>query len=247
MRRPSPDTRLDRLDLLPRLLRDRPGITTSDLARELGISARSIFRDLDVLRERGYPIEAARGRGGGLRLHPNWGMSKVLLSREEALCTLLGLAIGEKLGLPMFAQEIRRARRKIGDAFPSGERRRLNPLRERILIGAPASASVRSSYGAPSAAAMRSLQVAFVDERSIEADYLKEGAVVSRRRLEPHALVINWPAWYLMAHDRDRVETRTFRFDRFVAVRVEADHFQPRPHEVMRELIGTAGVVLDPV
>jgi predicted DNA-binding transcriptional regulator YafY len=45
--------RVDRLDLLTRILRDRPGITIADLARELGVSVRSVFRDLDHLRERG--------------------------------------------------------------------------------------------------------------------------------------------------------------------------------------------------
>ena len=57
--------RVDRLDLLIRILRDRPGITVAALARELSVSARSVFRDLDHLRERGYPIEADRGVAAG--------------------------------------------------------------------------------------------------------------------------------------------------------------------------------------
>src|ERR687889_514744 len=152
-----PASRADRLELLARVLGDRPGATAADLARELGVSTRSVFRDLDALRERGYPVESARGRGGGLRLHPNWGLGRVLLSRDEALCALLGLAVAEKLRFPMFAPE---------DA--------------------------------------------------------REDGAVSHRRLEPHALVINWPAWYLMAHDHLRGESRTFRLDRFVTVAVEA-------------------------
>src|SRR5688572_19885978 len=118
-------SRADRLDLLTRVLRDRAGVTAQDLAREFGISIRSVFRDIDALRERGYPIDAARGRGGGLRLHPNWGLGRVLLSRDEALCTLLALAVAEKLDFPMFATDIGRARRKIADAFPPAERRRI--------------------------------------------------------------------------------------------------------------------------
>src|SRR5690242_14609521 len=113
--------RVDRLDLLTRVLRDRPGITVAELARELGVSARSVFRDVDHLRERGYPIEADRGRGGGMRLHASWGLGRVLLSSEEALCTLLSLAISEKLAFPMFAADLARARKKIVDAFPTSE------------------------------------------------------------------------------------------------------------------------------
>src|SRR5687767_6512864 len=132
MRRPRRMDTLDRLEQVARVLRDRPGITTAALARELGVSQRSVFRDMDRLRERGYPLDASRGRGGGVRMHPNWGLGRVLLSADEALGTLLTLAIGEKLGLPMFTADLARARRRIVDAFPQRERRRLAPLRERI-------------------------------------------------------------------------------------------------------------------
>ena len=243
----DPRNRTDRLDLLARVLRDRPGVTAGDLAHELGVSVRSIFRDLDTLRERGYPIESARGRGGGLRLHANWGLGRVLLSRDEALCALLGLAVADKLGFPMFAAEVARARRKLADAFPTAERRRIAPLRERILGGGAASAAVRRSYREPAAAPTRQLQVAFVEERVVRAEYAKEGGALSRRRLEPHALVINWPAWYLVAHDHLRGESRTFRLDRFVTVDIEADTFRPRPRQFLQELLDSTGVALAPV
>lgn len=233
--------RADRLDLLARVLRDRPGVTAGDLARELGVSVRSVFRDLDTLRERGYPIESARGRGGGLRLHANWGLGRVLLSRDEALCALLGLAVAEKLGFPMFAPEVARARRKIADAFPTAERRRIAPLRERIFIGEAASAEVRRTYREPATAPTRQLQIAFVEERVVRAEYAKEGGSRSHRRLEPHALVINWPAWYLMAYDHLRGESRTFRLDRFVTVAIEADTFHPRPRDFLQELLDSTG------
>src|ERR687889_670029 len=144
-----PASRADRLELLARVLGDRPGATAADLARELGVSTRSVFRDLDALRERGYPVESSRGRGGGLRLHPNWGLGRVQLSRDEALCTLLGLAIAERLGMPMFGPGAARSRRKIADAFPPAERRRIAPLRERIFVAQPASPDVRRSYAEP--------------------------------------------------------------------------------------------------
>src|SRR5262245_29519493 len=231
--------RVDRLDLLTRVLRDRPGITVADLARHLKVSARSVFRDLDHLRERGYPIEADRGRGGGLRLHSSWGLGKVLLSSEEALCTLLSLAISEKLSFPMFAAEVSRARKKIVDAFPTSERKRIAPLRERIFIGRGASMTVRTSYAVPNASVMRPLQVAFVREAVIRADYVKETGEFTNRRVEPHALLINWPAWYLLGFDHLRAEPRTFRFDRFRNVEVEVGAgFRARPREIARAVLG---------
>jgi predicted DNA-binding transcriptional regulator YafY len=244
---PVPPSRADRLDLVARTLRDRPGLTAADLAEALGVSQRSIFRDLDTLRERGFPIEGSRGRGGGLRLHPNWGLGRVLLSHEEALCTLLSLAISEKVGMPMFAGATGRARRKIVDAFPMSERRRIAPLRERIFVGVPASARVRASYSDPEAAPSRALQAAFVAEQRVVADYMREDGEVSERTLEPHALVINWPAWYLVAFDLSRGASRTFRMDRFRRVHALPDTFRSRPSEMVSELLARPDVELQRV
>ncbi|HZI41007.1 MAG TPA: WYL domain-containing protein [Gemmatimonadaceae bacterium] len=240
--------RIDRLDLLTRVLRDRPGITVTQLARELGVSARSVFRDIDHLRERGLPIEADRGRGGGVRLHASWGLGKVLLSSEEALCTLLSLAISEKLSFPMFSTDVARARKKIVDAFPQTERKKIAPLRERIFVGRPASVRVQGTYTNPDAAAMRRLQVAFVRETTVRADYMKETGESSTRRVEPHALLISWPAWYLLAFDHLRGEPRIFRFDRFRNVELEENTpFRARPREIAATLIGDGCVRLEPV
>lgn len=240
--------RVDRLDLLARVLRDRPGITVGALARDLGVSVRSVFRDIDHLRERGYPIEADRGRGGGLRLHPSWGLGKVLLSSEEALCTLLSLAISEKLSFPIFSAEVSRARKKIVDAFPAAERKRIAPLRERIFVGRPASAAVRGSYTTPDAAVMRPLQVAFVKEVMVSAEYVKETGESSTRRIEPHAMLINWPAWYLLGFDHLRGEPRMFRFDRFRGAQLEETcPFRARAREYAEKLQCHSQLAVDSV
>lgn len=225
-----------RLEEMLRLLRDRPGITTSDLALQLGTSVRSVFRDAAYLRERGYPIESSRGRGGGLRLHPSWGLGRVLWSTEEALGVLLSLALMERLALPMFGSGLGKARKKLVDAFPTHERRRLTPLRERVLVGPPATAVVAASYRAPKDAAVRALQAAFVRERLIRATYVREDGERSERRVEPHAILLNWPAWYLIGFDHLREGVRTFRLDRFESVREEPEGFRPRPRAILAEI-----------
>jgi predicted DNA-binding transcriptional regulator YafY len=240
--------RIDRLDMLARVLRDRPGITVAELARALAVSARSVFRDLDQLRERGYPIEADRGRGGGVRLHASWGLGRVLLSSEEALCTLLSLAISEKLSFPMFSSDVARARKKIVDAFPTSERKKIAPLRERIFVGRPASGNVRTTYRTPEPDVMRRLQVAFVREALIRAEYVKESGELSTRNVEPHAMLISWPAWYLLGFDHLRREPRMFRFDRFRNVEVEdRSSFRARPREMAAVLLGEHGARMEPV
>jgi predicted DNA-binding transcriptional regulator YafY len=240
--------RADRFDLLTRVLRDRPGITAAEVARELGVSIRSVFRDIDHLRGRGYPIEADRGRGGGIRLHSSWGLGRVLLSSEEALCVLLSLAISEKLGFPIFTADVARARKKIVDAFPTAERRRIGPLRERIFVAREASPMMRAGYGVPDRAASKHLQAAFVGEFIVTADYVKRDGSRVVRRLEPHALLIVWPVWYLLAFDYTREAPRTFRFDRFVSVEPDATApFRARPREIAAAVLGESGLPLMPV
>jgi predicted DNA-binding transcriptional regulator YafY len=149
----------------------------------------------------------------------------------------------------MFSTEVTRARKKIVDAFPTSERRKIGPLRERIFIGRPASARVGSTYATPDPTVMRRLQVAFVRESVVRADYVKETGESSSRRLEPHAIVINWPAWYLLSFDYLRGEPRTFRFDRFKVIELEEHSvFRPRPREIAAAMLGEhCSVPLDSV
>ncbi|HET9947635.1 MAG TPA: WYL domain-containing protein [Longimicrobiales bacterium] len=228
--------RSDRLDLMLRTLRDRPGVTAAALAEELGTSVRSVFRDIARLRDRGYPIESSRGRGGGLRLRPDWGLGRVVLAPEEALGVLLSLALTEQLGLPMFGGGLGRARKKLIDAFPSHERRRLTPLRERILVGPPAAEHVAASYRPPEPGIVRAVQSAFVSERVVHASYTREDGTCTERRLEPHAILLKWPVWYLLTVDHLREDVRTFRLDRFGSVRVEPDTFRPRPQAIIARI-----------
>ena len=170
------------------------------------------------------------------------------LSSQEALGTLLSLAISERLSFPMFSPELAHARKKIVDAFPTRERRVLAPLRERILVGPSASAAVRGSYREPDRAVMRPLQAAFVREIVVRTRYVRENGDVTERRVEPHAMVINWPAWYLLGYDHLRAQPRTFRFDRFLAVELEeGSTFRARPGDVAAALLGAEGDVLRPL
>lgn len=232
--------RTERLELVVRLLRDRPGITAGEVADRLEVGVRSVFRDLETLRERGYPISASRGRGGGLQLHPNWGVGRILFAAEEAIGMLLSVTVAESVGLPLFAQNWSAIRTKLVAAFPDAERRRLKQLRDRILVGPAASAPVRASYGIANPAAARGLQSAFIRSRAIEFDYEKSNGERSRRRIEPHAILLNLPAWYVLGYDEERADVRTFRLDRISSVTVSTREFKPRPKTILRA-IGDVG------
>lgn len=77
------------------------------------------------------------------------------------------------------------------------------------------------------------MHVAFVREQIIRADYVNEKGEGATRRVEPHALLIMWPAQYILGFDYLRGKPRTFRFDRFELVELEdASSFRARPREI---------------
>ena len=85
---------------------------------------------------------------------------------------------------------------------------------------------------------MRVLQSAFLNERVMSCVYVREDGERSERRMEPHAIMLNWPAWYVVAMDYLRGEPRTFRLDRFVSVREEAETFRARPQAMLSAMGG---------
>lgn len=111
-------------------------------------------------------------------------------------------------------------------------------------MGPPASRTVRESYGVTDRAGLRQLQRAFVQQRVVLAEYAKADGAPLLRRIEPHAMSVNWPAWYLLGYDHLRGAPRTFRFDRFRDVALEDQEFRPRPHDIAMAVLNHEGVVL---
>src|SRR5215207_5911405 len=130
-------SRVLRLDALKALLAERDYTTVAELADELGVSMRTLHRDLALLREMGVPVEGDRGTGGGLRLEPGWSLGRVHLNESEALGLLLSLTIAEKVGSPLLLDDLRSITRKVGAAFAPAQARRILALRRRILVGRP--------------------------------------------------------------------------------------------------------------
>ena len=231
--------RSERLNIILRLLLDNSESTVATLCKQLEVSQRSLYRDLKLLKDQGYPIESDVGRGGGIRLHRSYGLSKVQLSNEQALVTLLSIAITEKLGLPFFSDQLRPARQKISSAFAESQRAIVRRLQERVFIGNPASSAVISSYKSPNSKIAKIIEDGFVTLRSVEIAYLDEKNCKTIRTIEPHGIFINFPAWYLIAFDRLRNAPRTFRLDRITSAKIVEDRFNPHAKELFDILVGS--------
>jgi CRISPR-associated Cas5-like protein len=207
-----------RLEELKGLLKSREHVTAGELATELGVSLRTLRRDLEILRESGVPIESDRGRGGGLRLHRNWAVGRVHLTPAEAIDLLLSLAIAERMDSPVLLRGLSAIRRKIVAAFGDAHQARIRSLRKRILIGRPASERVRASYVVPPRKAIAGLADAFFNMRCVRIDYVDQNGATTTRDVEPQFLYFNVPVWYLLAWDRLREAVRYFRMDRIRSV-----------------------------
>jgi predicted DNA-binding transcriptional regulator YafY len=210
MGRRATSSQLRRLEELKALLKAREHATAADLSAELGVSLRTLNRDLAMLRDSGVPIESDRGRGGGLRLQRNWSLGRLHLSPEEAIDLLLSVAIAERMNSPLLLQQLAPIKRKIVAAFSEGYQGKIRSLRKRILVGAPASAQVLASFSPPARKPLAGIADAFFNMKCIGIDYVDQKGVVTSRNVEPQFLYLNVPVWYLLAWDRLRAAVRHF-------------------------------------
>jgi predicted DNA-binding transcriptional regulator YafY len=227
----SRQSRVMRLDALKDLLAERDVTTAADLAADLGISVRTLQRDLAVLRDLGTPIEGDRGQGGGLRLERGWSLGRVHLNESEALGLLLSLTIAEKVGSPLLLDDLRSITRKVGAAFAPAQARRILALRRRILVGQTASETVLATYTPPSMLVTRGLLDAFMHQRLALIRYEDQTRTTTDREIELQYLYYNVPVWYVLAWDRLRDDVRFFRVDRIKAIRVLPSEFRLRRAE----------------
>ncbi len=229
MPRTSTIDRLSRLDLLSSRLKAEEPMTVDAIATEFGVSRRTLFRDVAILRDRGLPIEADRGRGGGIRLHRTWGIGRLTLSYREAVELLVSLAIAERMEAPWLIASLAPIRRKLAASFSPALKERIEGLAQRIRVGGVASARVLEGFARPDPAAAEALCQAFLELRVLDFAYTDTEGRQSRRRVEPQYLMLNYPVWYLVGHDLGRQAVRSFRLDRIGTARIEGQTFRLRP------------------
>lgn len=223
------ESRVLRLDRLKALLAGRDYTTVAELAEDLGVSIRTLHRDLALLREMGVPVEGDRGTGGGLRLEPGWSLGRVHLNESEALGLLLSLTIAEKVGSPLLLDDLRSITRKVAAAFAPAQARRILALRRRILIGRAASVPMLASYAGPRPEVTKALLDAFTRCRTVLVRYEDQRGAVTEREIELQFFYYSMPVWYALAWDLLRDDVRAFRVDRIQDIQVTPTEFRLRP------------------
>jgi predicted DNA-binding transcriptional regulator YafY len=220
--------RVVRIEELRALLASRDVFTAAELAAEMGVSRRTIQRDLATLRDLGVPVEADRGSGGGTWLEQGWSLGRVHLNANEALAILVCLAVAEQIGTPLLPQDQAAVARKINTAFAPRQSLRIGSLRRRVFVGTLATARVQPTYTAPPEQISRTLLACFTSQSVATIDYTDRDGATTRRTIEPQYLYLNQPVWYTLAWDRLRDDVRMFRLDRITAITDTGQHFTLR-------------------
>ncbi len=234
---------IDRHEELLRLLRQRADWRVGDLAEELSVSTRTILRDLQRLRARGFEISTLSGPGGGVHLEPTSVLVTSQLAGEDVVALILSVAIAQALPWMPFASGAQAALAKIEASLPYERARQLQALMMRIMIGNPSKASV-SLETRVSPLLARLFETAFSEQRLLAFSYSDRDANESQRVVEPHGLLVRAPLWYVIAWDTAIDEPRLFRADRIRSPHVRAQTFIPRPHELMRGMCPDARPVV---
>ena len=215
----STSARLLRLATLLQSRRHWPGAALSE---ELGVDARTVRRDVDRLRELGYPVEASSGVGGGYALGRGADLPPLVLDDEEAVALAIALrAAGATVG-GIEATSLQLLG-KLDQLMPTRLRRRATALHAVTM-------SLRG--GMPplvDAGMLTDIATACRDARVLRFGYRSHAGDPSQRHVQPLRLANYGRRWYLIAWDVDRGDWRSFRVDRMNEVRVTGDSFVPRP------------------
>ncbi|MFD9910102.1 helix-turn-helix transcriptional regulator [Streptomyces sp. NPDC059063] len=181
----------------------------ADLADRLGVTPRTVRRDVDRLRELGYPVNASPGTGGGYQLGAGAELPPLLLDDDEAVAVAVGLRTAAGQGIEGIGESSVRALGKLEQVLPSRLRRRVGALNAFTvpMLHTPSEQTVDASVLTELAAVCR-------DSERLRFDYRDHNGSSSRRAVEPHRLVCTERRWYLVAWDLDRDDWRTFRVDR---------------------------------
>lgn len=195
----------------------------AELADRLGVTERTVRRDVERLRRLGYRIESTPGAAGGYRLRAGSAVPPLLLTDEEAVAMAIGLRLAATQRLVGGPETTLAALAKLEQVLP-------RPLRERVnaLAGTVRPTGVGTGTGA-SPAVLGELALACRDRERVRFAYTPADEVVSQRLVEPHYLVPSDRHWYLLCWDLDRADWRTFRVDRLSGVQLTRTRFEPRP------------------
>ncbi len=203
-----------RHDTIVRTLRRNGTATVDQLAGEVGASRRTILRDICALRDDGFVIYSESGPGGGLQLDPQSMQTSARLSVAEVFALLISVAAMRAAQNLPFSDLADTGLAKIERALPSDKLRDLRRFLDCLHIGQLSPQQDLSDMRPIDPALLPAFETAFLEQICLEFSYRDAKGAKTKRNVEPQAMLILQPLWYLVAWDPMRDGFRHFRMDR---------------------------------
>lgn len=203
-----------RQDAIVRMLRRNGTSTIKTLAEEVGTSRRTVLRDIIALRNQGYVIHSDVGRGGGLQLDPQSVQTNARLSVPEVFALLISVAAMRAAGNLPFSELADAGLAKIEKSLPGDKVKDLRAFLDCLHIGKLSPLQNLSDMGKMDRDLLPAFEKAFLQRELIRFDYRDAKGQLTRREVEPQAMLILPPLWYLVGWDPGREDFRHFRMDR---------------------------------
>src|SRR5580700_6896702 len=181
-----------------------------ELAQRLGVTPRTIRRDVERLRDLGYQVRAVPGPYGGYELGAGAGLPPLLLDDDAAVAVAVGLRAVAGGAVAGMEEAAVRAAAVIDRVLPGRLKVRADALRAAV-VPLP---GVRPDDAAVGPETLALLALACRDGERIRFGYTDAEGTASSRHAEPYRLVVTARHWYLVARDLDKGEWRSFRLDR---------------------------------
>jgi predicted DNA-binding transcriptional regulator YafY len=189
-----------------------------ELAGRLEVSERTLRRDIERIRELGYPVDAVRGVAGGYQLRAGGTLPPLLLTDEEAVAIAVGLRTTASGAVQGMEETAVQSLTKVLSLMPPRLRHRIDALADQTVPAPMRGPSV-------DATTLTTLAQGCRDDEIVEFDYTAREAATERRQVEPHHLVSLGQRWYLVGYDRRRDGWRSFRVDRMGEVGLTGRRF----------------------
>ncbi len=193
-----------------------------ELAQRLGVSERTVRRDIDRLRSLGSPVVAAPGVDGGYQLAAGAHLPPLVVDDDEAVALAVGLHAAAGAAIDGIEETTVRVMAKLEQILPDHLRRRVDALNSNVevLRWSPKTPVPSSSLGV--------LATACRDREEVRFEYTRRDGESARRLVQPHQLVSVGHRWYLVGWDVRRDDWRTFRVDRMVEPTLAGARFERR-------------------
>jgi predicted DNA-binding transcriptional regulator YafY len=211
-----------RQDAIVRSLRRSGSATIKGLAEEVGASRSTILRDIAALRDEGFVIDTEQGRGGGVSMDTRSVQTAARLTVTEVFALVISVASMQAAGQLPFSGLADAGLAKIEKTLPPDKLRDLRRLLECLYVGPLAPEVDISDITVSDPALLSAFEDAFLNRNYLRFHYSDARGVRSEREVEPQAMLVLPPLWYLVAWDPERQDFRHFRMDRITTPKAVA-------------------------